>query len=71
MKGRAAVLAWRRAQALRREPTLRYRCSGGPFHGQQIVLTPSSGVSTFVFRVGDQVGRYVGGGVTVVWEEVA
>jgi hypothetical protein len=69
-KAEKTVTAWRRAQNLRREPVRLYRCSGGPFGGQQIALSGgSSPVSTLVFRVGDQVGYYAGSGATVIWKE--
>jgi hypothetical protein len=55
------------------EPRRPYRCRGGPFDGQQIVLSGNGSilvpVSTFTFRVGDQVGRYVGTGAAVTWQE--
>jgi hypothetical protein len=70
MKTQAAVLAWRRRAARKPEPVRLYRCSGGPFGGQQIALSGgSSPVSTLVFRVGDQVGYYAGSGATVIWKE--
>jgi hypothetical protein len=66
-----AVLAWRRAQNQRREPSRLYRCSGGPFDGQQIALTNWNNAATLVFRVGEQVGFYTGSGATVVWKGAA
>lgn len=62
---RGRVGAKMKPKTIRRVPRRRYfkmvYCKSGPFSGRTLSLDAEGDLSTLVFRLGDQVGRYCGG----------
>jgi len=58
MNTEKAVLAWRRKENQKADPTQRYLCKGGPFDEQYIVLCVAGDGYTLPVCVNNECGRY-------------